>query len=70
MNDTSPVSTDPGQSLASSSIDDAQDKKSMTWTRPTPQENLSPQSLGQISEIMILDPQCSLLAHKQCILYQ
>lgn len=44
------------------------EKGSVPWTSPIPRQNLSAQSFGQVSEVMILDQQCCVLVHKQCIL--
>ncbi|GFO48269.1 Ap-1 complex subunit mu, partial [Plakobranchus ocellatus] len=38
-----------------------------SWNRPVPVENINTASLGQVSELMLLDNQCSVLVHKRSL---
>ncbi|XP_012938844.1 uncharacterized protein LOC106011967 [Aplysia californica] len=65
---SSPASTE-NQTTESSetSPSDSSEKNMVEWTRPTALEKMSFNSLARVSEVMLLDSQGGVLAHKRSL---
>ncbi|CAG5132540.1 unnamed protein product, partial [Candidula unifasciata] len=47
--------------------DSAVERRDVSWTRPEAVTSISPHTLGQVSEAMVLDSQCGVLVHKRSL---